>query len=666
MKNANTVTIDNVIVPIEGEKNLLELVRKAKIDLPTFCYLSEMSVYGACRLCMVDIEGRGLNPACSTAPLPGMIVRTNTQELRHMRKMIVELLLASHQGECPTCGKSGDCQLQSLARKAGVTDVRFKRASTLKPIDKTSVSLWRDPNKCVLCGDCVRMCSEIQGVNAIDFAYRGSSVVVAPCFNKGLGQIECINCGQCARVCPTGAIIPKPDIEEVWSALQDKNKVVVAQIAPAVRAALGEAFGYKAGTLTIGNIVAALKRMGFNKIYDTSFTADLTIFEEATEFITRFTTGGKLPLFTSCCPAWVKFAEQYYPEYLSNISTCRSPQQMLGSIVKNAAAAENVDPKNVVMVSIMPCTAKKAEAAKEEFKAAYGKDVDYVLTTRELATMINEAGLNFKELELESFDMPYGYKTGAGVIFGNSGGVTEAVIRYAAEKLTGVKSEEFVVPGVRGSGGIKEYNAEIGGITIRIAVVSGLKNARALMDSIIKGEKQYDFVEVMACPGGCVNGGGQPCYIESTVKKDRTEALYGNDLMLQLHKPQENPYISMLYDTVLGGKPNSAEAHKLLHTHYKSHKRTEGADVPLSENPAPDAVEVAICFGTSCFVRGAQTLLKELTDYIDKNELNRKVNIKATFCLERCDKGPVIRVGGKIIEKCTLEKAVQEIGRQIK
>ena len=262
--------------------------------------------------------------------------------------------------------------------------------------------------------------------------------------------------------------------------------------------------------------------------------------------------------------------------------------------------------------------------------------------------------------------MPYGYKTGAGVIFGNSGGVTEAVIRYAAEKLTGVKSEEFIVPGVRGSGGIKEYNAEIGGITIRIAVVSGLKNARTLMDSIIKGEKQYDFVEVMACPGGCVNGGGQPCYTETTVKKDRTEALYGNDLMLQLHKPQENPYISMLYDTVLGGKPNSAEAHKLLHTHYKSHKRTEGADVPLSENPAPDAIEVAICFGTSCFVRGAQTLLKELTDYIDKNELNRKVNIKATFCLERCDKGPVIRVGGKIIEKCTLEKAVQEIGRQIK
>ena len=308
MKNANTVTIDNVIVPIEGEKNLLELVRKAKIDLPTFCYLSEMSVYGACRLCMVDIEGRGLNPACSTAPVPGMVVKTNTAELRHMRKMIVELLLASHQGECPTCGKSGDCQLQSLARKAGVTDVRFKRASTLKPMDKTSVALWRDPNKCVLCGDCVRMCSEIQGVNAIDFAYRGSSVVVAPCFNKGLGQIECVNCGQCARVCPTGAIIPKPDIEEVWSALQDKNKIVVAQIAPAVRAALGEAFGYKAGTLTIGNIVAALKRMGFNKIYDTSFTADLTIFEEATEFITRFTTGGKLPLFTSCCPAWVKFA----------------------------------------------------------------------------------------------------------------------------------------------------------------------------------------------------------------------------------------------------------------------------------------------------------------------------------------------------------------------
>lgn len=663
MKTNNTLTIDNIKVTIEGEKNLLELVRKAKIELPTFCYLSEMSVYGACRLCMVEIEGKGLQPACSTSPAAGMIVNTNTKELRTMRKMIVELLLASHNGECPTCSKGTDCQLQNLAQRTGVTTVRFNRKTEKKPIDTSSVALLRDPNKCVLCGDCVRMCNEIQGVGAIDFAYRGSSVVVTPCFNKGLGQIECVSCGQCARVCPTGAIVPKPYMEEVWEALQDKKKYVVAQIAPAVRVAVGEAFGMKPGTITIGNIVAALKRMGFKKIYDTSFTADLTIFEEANEFITRFTKGEKLPQFTSCCPAWVKYAEQYYPDYLPNISTCRSPQQMLGSIVKNVMA-DDIDPKNIVMVSIMPCTAKKEEAGREEFKKEYGRDVDYVLTTKELIMMINEMGLAFNNLELESFDMPYGFKTGAGVIFGNSGGVTEAVVRYASEKLTGVKNEDFIVSSVRGDEGIREYNAKIGDATIRIAIVSGLANAKKVMESIKSGAKKYDLVEVMSCPGGCINGGGQPSYTDPAIKAKRTAALYENDMMLQLHKSQDNPFIESLYETTLEC-PNSKIAHNLLHTHYKSQKRTEGDDVSLSENIRKDALIVSLCFGTSCFLKGAQRLLKELTDYIDKNELNQDVNIKATFCLERCDKGPVIKVGDVIIEHCTLDKAVSEIRKQI-
>lgn len=664
MKTNNTLTIDNIKVPIEGEKNVLELVRKAKIELPTFCYLSEMSVYGACRLCMVDIEGKGLQPACSTSPQAGMVVKTNTKELRNMRKMVVELLLASHGGECTTCAKGSDCQLKELANRTGVSTVRFNRREEMLPVDDSSLSIFRDPNKCVLCGDCVRMCNEIQGVNAIDFAYRGSSVVVTPCFNKGIGEIECVNCGQCARVCPTGAIVPKSDTEAVWDALQDNNKYVVAQVAPAIRVALGEAFGMKAGTLTIGNIVAALKRMGFKKIYDTSFTADLTIFEEANEFIERFTKGENLPLFTSCCPAWVKYAEQYYPDYLDNISTCKSPQQMLGSIVKNSIGSDKIDPKNIVMVSIMPCTAKKSEAAREEFKKEYGRDVDYVITTRELIMMINEMGLNFNNLELESFDMPYGFKTGAGVIFGNSGGVSEAVVRYAAEKISGIKNEDYVISPVRGDEGIREYTANIGDTAIRIAIVSGLANAKKVMEDIKSGAKQYDFIEVMACPGGCVNGGGQPCYTDPTVRTKRKDALYQNDLMLQLHKSQDNPYVENLYKTELE-KPNSEKAHKLLHTHYKSQKRTAGADVPLSEKVKDDALEIALCFGTSCFLKGAQRLLKDLTDYIDENGLNQDINIKATFCLERCDKGPVIRVKDTVIEQCTLDKAISEINKQL-
>lgn len=664
MKTNNTLNIDNITVTIEHEKNLLELVRKAKIDLPTFCYLSEMSVYGSCRLCMVDIEGRGLQPACSTAPQAGMIVKTNTKELRNMRKVIVELLLASHQGECPTCTKGADCQLQQLAQKTGVSNVRFKRKTDLQPVDTSSPAIFRDPNKCVLCGDCVRMCREIQGVNAIDFAYRGSSVIVTPCYNKGIGEIECVNCGQCARVCPTGAIVPKNDTEYVWEALQDESKYVVAQIAPAVRVAVGEAFGLPAGTITIGNIVAALKRMGFKKIYDTSFTADLTIFEEANEFIKRFKNKEKLPLFTSCCPAWVKYAEQYYPEYLPNISTCRSPQQMLGSVVKNSIAGDKVKAKDTVMISIMPCTAKKAEALREEFKREYGRDVDYVITTRELIMMIKEMGLDFNNLELESFDMPYGFKTGAGVIFGNSGGVTEAVVRYAGEKLSGVKSEEFVVSAIRNDKYIREYDAKIGDITIKCAIVSGLANAKKIMEAIKSGEKEYHFVEVMACPGGCINGGGQPAYTDMDVRNKRTKSLYDNDLMLQLHKSQENPYIESLYKTTLE-EPNSEIAHKLLHTTYKSQKRTISDDVPLSEDVKADALNISICFGTSCFLKGAQNLLRELTNYIEDNKLNQDVNIKATFCLERCDKGPVIRVGERIIEQCTLDKAVKEINKQL-
>jgi NADH-quinone oxidoreductase subunit G len=459
-----TLTIDGKTVLIEGERNLLELVRKAEIDLPTFCYHSELSVYGACRLCLVQVEGRGIMGACSTPPEPGLKILTTTPEIREIRRIAVELLLANHDQQCPTCARSSNCQLQMLAQRLGIRKVRFKPVHARVPIDESSPSLVRDPNKCVLCGDCVRMCSEIQGIGAIDFAHRGHDVCVTPAFGKQLGDVECVNCGQCASVCPTGALTPKPEVDEVWSLLADPEKTVVVQIAPAVRVGLGECFGLKPGEITTGQIAAALRRLGFDQIYDTSFAADLTVIEEGTEFLKRKQEGGKLPMFTSCCPGWVKYAEQYFPELLPHLSTCRSPQAMFGSLIKAMAPDQlKVDRKNVKVVAIMPCTAKKFEARRPELGADGDPDVDHVLTTQELAHMIQSAGLIFNSLETESFDMPFGFYTGAGVIFGNSGGVMEAVLRYAGEKLKGSKLDRIDFQEVRGESGLREASVTVDG-----------------------------------------------------------------------------------------------------------------------------------------------------------------------------------------------------------
>ncbi|MEX1376180.1 MAG: NADH-dependent [FeFe] hydrogenase, group A6 [Eubacteriales bacterium] len=666
MKNKNTLIIDNMEIPIEDERNLLEVIRKAKIDLPTFCYHSEMSIYGACRLCMVDIEGRGLQPSCSTLPQANMVVKTNTAEILTMRKMIVELLLASHVGECPTCSKGANCQLQSLAQRMGVSTVRFSKKKEAKPIDTSSLSILRDPNKCVLCGDCVRMCNEIQQVGAIHFAFRGSETQVAPSFNKNLGEVECVNCGQCARVCPVGALVPKSSKDMVWDALQQKDKHVVVQVAPAVRVAIGEEFGFEPGTISTGKMVAALKRMGFKGVYDTSFTADLTILEEANEFITRYKKGEKIPQFTSCCPGWVKYAEQYYPDYLPNISSCRSPQQMFGSLCKKQLIEQdNIPADDIVMVSVMPCTAKKYEAARDEFAGKYGRDVDIVITTQELALMIKEMGLNFAQLEQGSFDMPYGFKTGGGVIFGNSGGVTEAVIRYAGEELSGKKNDEYEIKAVRGEEGIREASVTIGDITLNFAIVSGLGNAKKVMEDIKAGVADYDFIEVMACPGGCINGGGQPASMDKDVRKKRSAGLYDNDKMLQLHKSQDNPFISEVYEKLLKA-PNSHIAHELLHTTYKNRRRIDADDVTLGENHGEDALKVSICFGTSCFVKGSQKILQKITKHMKENKIEDRLEIQATFCYEKCDRGPVVRIGDEIIEKCTPEIAIKEIDKQLK
>ena len=663
---AKTLNIDGREVPINGERNLLELIRKAGIDLPTFCYHSDLSVYGACRLCLVDIAGRGIQGACSTPPEAGLKIRTQTEEIREIRKISIELLLANHERECTTCGKSAACQLQDVARKLGIREVRFKPVHEMKEVDRSSLSLVRDPNKCVLCGDCVRFCSEIQGIGAIDFAYRGHDAAVLPAFGKSLGEGECVNCGQCAAVCPTGALTPRSETEAVWKDLNDPAKIVVAQIAPAVRVAIGELFGMPPGESTRGQMVAALKRLGFDRVFDTSFSADLTVIEEANEFLGRKTKGGKLPLFTSCCPGWVKFAEQYFPELLPNLSTCKSPQQMLGALCKELLPAElNVKRENLVVVSIMPCTAKKFEAKRPEFAKDGIAEVDHVLTTQELARMIEEAGLRFTKLEPESFDMPMGFKTGAGVIFGNSGGVSEAVLRYASEKVTGKKLENPDFHAVRGENGLRIVEIPVDGIVLKLGIVHGLKNARTLAEKVRRGKCDLDLIEVMACPGGCIGGAGQPVSHDTDTRKLRAKGLYDVDKNMELHKSQENHFVTECYQKHLG-EIGGRNAHRLLHTHYQNRRRIVGETIQLGDGPVADKIKVSVCTGTNCFVKGSQAILQELLHQVETENLQDKVSINASFCFEKCDHGPTVSVDGHKIQHCTPQAAKTELLQKLK
>ncbi|MDO5576552.1 MAG: NADH-dependent [FeFe] hydrogenase, group A6 [Fibrobacter sp.] len=663
MENKKTLFIDGREYPINGERNLLEVIRKAGIDIPTFCYHSELSVYGACRLCIVEIEGRGIVGSCSTPAEPGMKVHTNTPEIREMRKITIELLLANHEQNCLTCIKSTNCQLQELASRLGVDSVRFKSAHVHKPVDRSSPSIIRDPNKCVLCGDCVRMCHEVQGVGAIDFTHRGSNVMVLPAFGKDLSEVECVNCGQCARVCPTGALTVATQIESVWKELHNPEKTVVVQIAPAVRVALGDSFGMQPGEVVTGKIITALKRLGFDKVYDTSFTADLTVVEEANEFLERKINGKNLPQFTSCCPAWVKFAEQYYSELLPNISTCRSPQQMFGSVAKKMLPdLLNINRENLVVVSIMPCTAKKFEALRPEFNVDGYPDVDFVLSTKELGKMIKEAGLNFTELEPESFDLPLGFKTGAGVIFGVTGGVSEAVLRFAVEKLSGEKLENVDFVEVRNNKGIKEATFTVAGTTVKLAIVHSLSNARKVADQVIKGECDYDLIEVMACPGGCVGGAGQPTTRADDIKPSRAQSLFNIDKNLQLHKSQDNPYIGDLYEKIL---TDHKIAHELLHTEYNNRKRIQDNGMSFSGGNGDGKLHVDVCLGTGCYLKGAQDLLREIITSVGDMNLTDLVDVRGSFCFEHCSKGPTVRVGKHLIEKCNIKLVLNEIQKQL-
>ncbi len=645
----NYVIVNGREIPFSDEKNLLEVIRKANVNIPTFCYHSELSTYGACRLCIVDIAGRGINTSCSIKPETGMSLRTHTKELRDIRKITMELFLANHKQDCAVCSKSTSCKLKELAADLGVSEVRFKKTTVEKPVDFSSKALVRDPNKCILCGDCVRACSEIQSVGAIDFTHRGSEVTVEPAFGKNLAEVECIDCGQCARVCPTGSLTPKSDTENVWKELDNPDKYVIAQIAPAVRVALGEMFGFKPGENVTGQIVSALRLMGFRKVFDTAFTADLTVIEETNEFIGRLKSGKKGPMFTSCCPGWVKFAEQYYPGYLENLSTCKSPQQMMGAVVKNRLPEElGKKPSDVIMVSVMPCTAKKVEADRPEFISNGVKEVDYVITTQELAQMIKEAGINFSDLNPDSLDHPFGFKTGAGILFGNSGGVSEAVLRYAAELVNNRTLENYIFKEVRGDSAVRKAVIQLNGNEVRMAVVSGLANARALIADIESGKEEFDLIEVMACPGGCIGGAGQPFTCDAEIRKKRAVGIYNSDKTIQLHKSQENPFITRLYAEKLG-EAGSNLAHNLLHTHYKNRKRLFESEISFIEGSSTETVDVNVCIGTNCFIKGSQNLLKKLVNYIEEKELADIVDVKATFCMEECSKGKNVTVDGEVI-----------------
>lgn len=560
------MTIDGRTVEFTDEPNVLAVIRKADIDIPTLCYHSELSVYGACRLCTVENERGKTFASCSEPPRDGMIVYTNTPRLMKYRKLILELLLAAHCRDCTTCIKSGECQLQSLAHRMGVGNIRFENTKEQHPLDFSSPSIVRDPNKCILCGDCVRMCDNVQSVNAIDFAYRGTRALVTPAFNKKIAETDCVNCGQCRVVCPTGAISIHTNTDAIWDLLADKNTKVVAQIAPAVRVAVGDRFGLPKGENVMGKLVNVLHRLGFDEVYDTSYGADLTVIEESEELMNRLEAGENLPLFTSCCPAWVKFCEERYPDLAKNLSTCRSPQQMFGAVVREYYKdPEKSGGKRIVSVSIMPCTAKKEEILRPESTTNGKQDIDYVLTTTELIGMIRKAGIRFENLEIEATDMPFGIGSGAGVIFGVTGGVTEAVLRRLREGHNRVEMEKIKFSGVRGEEGLKEVEFDYNGRTIRAAVVSGLGNANNLMKRIQKGEVQYDFVEVMSCRRGCIMGGGQPVPVDPESRIARSKGIYDTDINTQIKKSNENPLVQSLYDGLLKGK-----THELLHRNFEA------------------------------------------------------------------------------------------------
>lgn len=574
MENVN-IKINGIALSVPAGSTILEAAKLACIDIPTLCYLKEINAIGACRICVVAVKGaRSLVTACVYPVNEGMEIWTNTPEVIDARKKTLKLILSTHDRKCLSCVRSGDCELQKLSNDFNVTDeFYFDGEKSSYEIDYSATHMYRDNNKCILCRRCVAACEKTQGIGVIGANNRGFNTEICSAFDMGLGETSCVSCGQCIAVCPTGAIYEKDNTEEVFEAIADETKHVIVQTAPSVRAALGEEFGLPIGTNVEGKMVAALRRIGFAKVFDTDFAADLTIMEEANEFLERVKNGGKLPMITSCSPGWVKFCEHYFPDMIENLSSCKSPQQMFGAIAKTYYAEKmGIDPKNIVMVSVMPCTAKKFEIGREDQDAAGVPDVDIALTTRELARMIKRVGINFPHLPDEKFDDPLGRSSGAGTIFGATGGVMEAALRTAVEELTGKPLDNLDFTDVRGIEGIKEAEYDVAGMKVRVAVASGLANARELLNKVRNGEKEYHFIEIMGCPGGCVNGGGQPQQPANVrnfqdLRTLRAKALYESDANNSVRKSHENEDIKKLYAEFLG-KPGSHKAHEILHTSY--------------------------------------------------------------------------------------------------
>ncbi len=574
MEQMIPLTIDGVRVEVPQGTTVLEASRKAGVKIPTLCYLKDINQSGSCRMCVVDTGARAFQAACVLPVTKDMVVRTNTPDLREARRVLLELILSNHNKQCLSCIRSQNCELQKLCKDLGVEDGNdFAGVMNQYEIDDFSPSIVRDNSKCIVCRRCVAACDKVQEVGVIGATGRGFKTSIASPWNLHLSEMACINCGQCITVCPVGALHEKDDTSLVWQYLADPTKHVVVQPAPAVRAALGEEFGLPMGTSVTGKMAAALRRMGFDRVFDTDFAADLTIMEEATELVDRVTNGGVLPMITSCSPGWIKFCEHYYPEFIPNLSSCKSPHEMEGALVKSYYAEKmGLDPKDIVVVSVMPCTAKKYEAQRPELSNGGLPDVDVVITTRELARMIKEAGIEFTMLPDEGFDDLLGESTGAGVIFGATGGVMEAALRTAYTFITGNELEDVNFTAVRGVEGIKEATVKVGDLDVSVAVVSSTSMAAKLLDAVKAGEKNYTFIEVMGCPGGCVNGGGQPIVDASVrakvdIRTERAKALYNEDQAKTLRKSHLNPEIKKIYDEFLG-RPNSHKAHKLLHTKY--------------------------------------------------------------------------------------------------
>jgi len=584
--------IDEKPVEVPEGTTILEAARTLGVRIPSLCHLQGQRPIGACRVCLVEVEGaRTLVAACSMPVQEGMKVRTTTRKVRETRRTVLELLLSDHDGDCQTCERSEDCELQALAREAGVREIHFPGEKSRKFQDTSTPALVRDTGKCILCRRCVQVCCEQQGVGGLFPQNRGLKTVIGPAFCGGLDEVTCVQCGQCSAVCPVGAISERDQIDEVWAALDDRSKVVVVQTAPAIRAALGECFGLPPGTLVTGRMVAALKRLGFHAVFDTNFAADLTILEEGTELLSRLKTAlvdkqpVALPMFTSCSPGWIKFAETFFPELLPNVSSCKSPQQMFGAVAKTYYAEKiGKRPGDIVVVSVMPCTAKKFEAARPEMNASGVRDVDVVLTTRELGRMIRQSGIDFVNLPDEAMDSPLGISTGAADIFANTGGVMEAALRTVWELVTGkeLPFDNLHVTPIAGLEGVKEAAATIQGalpewrflegVTVRLAVAHGLGNARKVLELVRAGKAPYHFVEIMTCPGGCIGGGGQPRMTTDEVRKARIEAIYREDEGRELRKSHENPAVRALYQEFLG-RPLGHRSHELLHTRYVRRER---------------------------------------------------------------------------------------------